>query len=129
MGVGPRLAAGPVSPPLGVGMGSDRRPSVRKTAASIHGRRLIAKLLERTGDHAQRIAVMYPIIADGKAVDGRVHHQKLNDVLSRRVATKRGEEPMALGQVVDSLTQPASCAAEIAEQAIDLAVLLSPEVA
>jgi phosphate uptake regulator len=140
-------------------------PADRTTAASIHGHRLIAKLLERIGDHAQRIAATYPVIANGKSldpklakdleeaktsavglldkafgalvsrdieaanetIDGRLDHQKLVDSLAHRVATKRGEELLAMGSVVDSLNRAASYAAEIAEQAIDLAVLLNPE--
>ncbi|HTW39978.1 MAG TPA: phosphate uptake regulator PhoU [Thermoplasmata archaeon] len=129
---------------------------------AVHGHRLVAKLLERIGDHAQRIAETYPIIADGKtldpklakeieeaeasaveildrafqslvtgdidaaneAIDSRVHHQKLIDALSHRVATRRGEELLALGTVVNSLGRAASYSADIAEQAINLAVLM-----
>ena len=131
------------------------------SARAVHGHRLVAKLLERIGDHAQRIAETYPAIAEGKtldpklakdfeeaetsavsildqafqalvtgdidaaneAIDSRVHHQKLIDALSHRVATRKGEELLALGAIVDSLGRAASYSADIAEQAINLAVM------
>ena len=134
-------------------------------SATIHAHRLIAKLIERIGDHAKRIAATYPAIVNGKpldpriakdieearvsavglldkafgalvsrdidaanqAIDGEVAHQKLIDSLSHRVSTKRGEELMALGTIVDSLGRTVGYASEIAEQAIDLSVLLTPE--
>ena len=137
----------------------------RNNASAFHAYRLIAKLIERIGDHAQRIAGTYPIIGAGKgldpklvkdlddarasavalldksftalitrdidaaneAIDGKVDHQKLIDALSHRVATRRGEELLALGTVVDSLGRTAGYASEIAEQAIDLSVLLNPD--
>jgi phosphate uptake regulator len=130
---------------------------------AIHNHRLVAKLLERIGDHAQRIAETYPTIAgDGKtldpklakeieeaevsavsildrafqslitgdidaaneAIDSQVHHQKLIDALSHRVATRKGEELLAFGTVVNSLGRAASYSADIAEQAINLSILL-----
>lgn len=142
-----------------------RAPTSEKLAmATIHGQRLVAKLLERIGDHAERIARTYSTVAGGKgldaklvkeiedattsgvtildqafhslvagdieaaneAIDARAHHQKLIDALSHRVATKKGEELLALGSVVDSLGRTASYAADIAEQAINLAVLREP---
>jgi phosphate uptake regulator len=131
---------------------------------ALHSHRLVAKLLERIGDHAERIAGTFATISDGKtldpklvkeleeacasaisildkafstlvagdidganeAIDARVHHQKLIDALAHRVANKRGEELLALGIVVDSLGRTASYAADIAEQAINLAVLWEP---
>jgi phosphate uptake regulator len=137
----------------------------RNNLAAFHAYRLIAKLIERIGDHAQRIAATYPTIGTGKgldpkfvkdlddartsavmlldksfsalitrdidaaneAIDGREAHQQLIDALSHKVATKRGEELLALGTIVDSLGRTAGYAAEIAEQAIDLSVLLSPD--
>jgi phosphate uptake regulator len=138
-------------------------PSADGTVArAVHCHRLVAKLLERIGDHAQRIAETFPTIAEGKAldpklakdfeeaessavaildrafqalvtgdidaaneaIDARVHHQKLIDALSHRVATRKGEELLALGTVVDSLGRAASYSADIAEQAINLAILL-----
>ena len=127
----------------------------------MHSHRLVAKLLERTGDHAVRIANTFATISSGKgldpklvkdleeansngvaildkafgslvsgnidvaneAIDSRNHHQKLIDALSHRVAARKGEELLALGTVVDSLGRTASYAADIAEQAINLAVL------
>ncbi|HLM90462.1 MAG TPA: PhoU domain-containing protein [Thermoplasmata archaeon] len=137
----------------------------RNNAAAFHAYRLIAKLIERIGDHAQRIAGTFPVVGAGKgldpklvkdfdearasavalldksftaliardidaaneAIDGRVAHQNLIDALSHRVATRRGEELLALGTIVDSLGRTAGYASEIAEQAIDLAVLLNPD--
>lgn len=128
--------------------------------ASIQSHRLVAKLLERIGDHAERIAGTFPTIADGhsldarlvkeleeakdsgtamldkaftalvtgnldlanQAIDARAHHQKLVDGLSHRVSSRKGEELLAFGAIVDSLGRTASYAADIAEQAINLAV-------
>jgi len=132
---------------------------------AIHGYQLVGKLLERIGDHAQRIAMTYPVLAEGKtldpklvkdfeeaaasavsildnafnalisgdvdaanhAIDARVDHQKLIDALSHRVSTRKGEELLALGTITNSLGRSASYAADIAEQAINLAVLMDPE--
>lgn len=139
--------------------------SVENSPALFHAYRLIAKLIERIGDHAQRIASTYSVLGGSKgldpklmkeldearasavalldrsftalisrdidvaneAIDGRVAHQNLVDSLSHRVATRRGEELLALGTVVDSLGRTAHYASEIAEQAIDLSVLLNPD--
>jgi phosphate uptake regulator len=136
-------------------------PSNRILLVGIHNHRLIAKLLERIGDHAERIAGTFSVISEGKgldpklvkeleaatvsaiaildkaftalvtgdidvaneAIDASVQHQKLIDALSHHVATKKGEELLALGTIVDSLGRTASYAADIAEQAINLAVL------
>lgn len=133
----------------------------REAVAEMQTHRLVAKLLERIGDHAERIAGTYATIHSGgsldpkllkemeeanvsavsmldkafnalvagdvdvanQAIDARAHHQKLIDALSHRVATRKGEELLALGTVVDSLGRTASYAADIAEQAINLAVL------
>lgn len=130
--------------------------------SSLHSHRLVAKLLERIGDHAERIARTYSTIGEGKgldprlikeleeanasataildkafsalvtgnidtaneAIDARAQHQKLIDQLSHRVATRKGEELLALGAVVDSLGRTASYAADIAEQAINAAVAI-----
>jgi phosphate uptake regulator len=131
-------------------------------AREVHGHRLIAKLLERIGDHAQRIVSTFEVVARDReidpklmkdfeaaeasavtildqafgsllsgdieaanhAIDARGPHQKLIDALSHRVAQKKGEELLALGTIVDSLGRVASYAADIAEQAINVAVLL-----
>ncbi len=133
-------------------------------ASSVHAHRLVAKLLERIGFHAERIASTFPVLAKdrtidpkimkeieeartsvvelldkafqavithdmalaNRTIDARVDYQKLVDGLSHRVATRRGEELLALGSVVDSLGRVAAYSAEIAEQAIDLAVLSEP---
>lgn len=128
---------------------------------AIHGYQLVGKLLERIGDHAQRIAMTYPVLAEGKtldpklvkefeeaaasavaildgafnalisgnidaaneAIDARNQHQRLIDALSHRVSNRKGEELLAFGTVVNSLGRCASYGADIAEQAINLAVL------
>jgi len=143
--------------PIALGDGFDQR--------AIHGYQLVGKLLERIGDHAQRIAMTCPVLAEGKtldpklvkdfeeasasavnildrsfnalvtgdidaanaAIDMRAQHQKLMDALSHRVATRKGEELLALGTVVNSLGRCASYAADIAEQAINMAVLMDAE--
>jgi len=143
--------------PVSNGNGFDQR--------AIHGYQLVGKLLERIGDHAQRIAMTYPVLAEGKtldpklikdfeeaatsavtildgafnalitgnidaaneAIDARGHHQKLIDALSHRVSNRKGEELLAFGTVVNSLGRCASYGADIAEQAINLAVLMDPE--
>ncbi len=137
------------------------------SAHPITGYLLIAKLLERIGKHAERIAATFPTLAEGKsldpklakdvddarasvvalldksfnslvtkniqaaneAIDARGAHQKLIDSLSHRVATKKGEELLALGDVVNSLGRAAGYAAEIAEQAIDISVMTDKELA
>jgi len=136
---------------------------LQSTAAKIelHNSRLIAKLLERIGDHAERIARTYPAFAAGRlepklikemdaaresamaildkaftalltadidaaneAVDDLARHQKLIDGLSHHVATRKGEELLALAAIVDSLGRTANYATDIAEIAIDHAVYL-----
>jgi len=135
------------------------------SAHPITGYLLIAKLLERIGKHAERIAKTFPVLAEAKsieaklakdiddarvsmiglldksfnalvtknialaneAIDARHAHQRLIDSLSHRVATKKGEELLALGIVVDSLGRAAGYAAEIAEQAIDISVMTDPQ--
>lgn len=133
--------------------------------SGIHAQRLVAKLLERVGDHAERIASTYDILvaekdldpklvkeietanasataildkaftalmsgdidAANEAIDARGHHQKLIDALSHRVSSRKGEELLALGTIVDSLSRTASYATDIGEQAINLAVLQEDE--
>lgn len=133
----------------------------RLAGSPLESHRLVAKMLERIGDHAERIASTYNVITAGKgldpklakdlgeaegsavaildkafsalvrgdidaaneAIDARAQHQALIDGLSHRVATRKGTELLALGAVVDSLGRTASYAADIAEQAIDLAVM------
>ena len=139
--------------------------SDRTTAAVIHGHRLIGKLLERIGYHAQRIASTLPALSGAKgldpkiwkeiddartsaitildqsfnslvtrdieganaAIDHRTDHQRLVEAVSGRVSSRKGEELLAIGAVVDSLGRTAVYAAEIAEEAIDLAVLTNTE--
>ena len=134
------------------------------SAQPVTGYLLIAKLLERIGKHAERIAAAFPTLSEGKtldpkltkdiddargsviglldksfnslitknialaneAIDARHAHQKLIDSISHRVATKKGQELLALGDVVNSLGRAAAYAAEIAEQAIDIAVMTDP---
>ncbi|HTP56123.1 MAG TPA: phosphate uptake regulator PhoU [Thermoplasmata archaeon] len=142
-------------------------PAEGATATTIHGHRLIAKLLERIGDHAQRIAAASEVLSREKgidpkllellsearssataildtslnalftrniemaneAIDARVEHQRLIDALKQRVSLRRGAALLALGTVVDSLGRSAVYAAEIAEETIDLSVLLGPPTA
>ncbi|MCI4357643.1 MAG: hypothetical protein L3J95_04665 [Thermoplasmata archaeon] len=130
-----------------------------------HVHLLVAKLLERIGDHAERIAGSFPTITVGgplepklakeleeadafgigmldrafhalvtgdidsanEVIDSQAQHQKMVDALSHRVAVKKGEELLALGLVVNSLSRTGSYAADIAEQAINLAILSEPQ--
>jgi phosphate uptake regulator len=139
---------------LSSGNGFDQR--------AIHGYQMVGKLLERIGDHAQRIAMAYEVVAEGKtldsklakdfeetaasvvgildksfnalisgdidaanaAIDTRAGNQELIDALLHRVSTRKGEELLALGAVVNSLQRAARYAADVAEQAINLAVLM-----
>ena len=134
------------------------------SAQAVSNHRLVAKLLERIGDHAARIAGTFPTLAEKKvldqklikdleeanhsavsildkafnalitgdidlaneAIDSLSHHQKLIDALAHRAATRKGEELLALGTVVDSIGRTANYAADIAETAIDMAVLVEP---
>ena len=57
-----------------------------------------------------------------EAVDDLDRHQKLIDGLSHHVASKKGEELLALAAIVDSLARTAGYATDIAEIAIDVAV-------
>ncbi len=125
---------------------------------------LVAKLLERIGDHAARIAGAYPAISEkgldprlakeldaatrsavqilddsfralvtldvdaaNRTIDARVPHQRMVDGLSHHVATKKGEELLALGAVVDSLGRAAGYATDIAEIAINQALVAGDE--
>jgi phosphate uptake regulator len=78
-------------------------------------------------DQAFNALISGDIDAANEAIDARVHHQKLIDSLSHRVATRKGEELLALGVVVDSLGRAASYSADIAEQAINLAILMDKD--
>src|SRR6266568_1954395 len=110
-----------------------------KGKMELHNYRLIAKLFERIGDHAAResaIAIldkaftallMADVDAANAAVDDLTRHQKLIDGLSHHVATKKGEELLALATIVDSLGRTASYATDIAEIAIDYAVARGTE--
>jgi phosphate uptake regulator len=136
-------------------------------APLVHGHRAIAKLLERIGEHAQRIAklgtelavekgvdpklldhldrvrasavsvldqafnalVTRDIAAANEAIDARTEHQKVVDALARQLAGRRGPGVLALGTIVDCLGRAAGHASEVAEEAIDLAVLTDPEAA
>lgn len=133
-----------------------------KDLSGIEHHRLVAKLLERIGDHAVRICNAVPrlgtkgglgakltkelegagkgaleildqafgslmsgnIDAANLAIDAREGYQKQVEELTCRVAGRKGEELLALGMVVDSLGRIASYGADIAEQAINVAVLL-----
>jgi phosphate uptake regulator len=137
----------------------------RGQVAEIQGHCLVAKLLERIGDHAERIAGTLATLGPGKAIDAKLmreledastsavsildksfgaliardveaandaidrqsDHQKLIDQLTHHVATRKGEELLALGTVVDSLGRTVRYAADIAEQAINMAVVSDVE--
>ena len=129
------------------------------TRVGFHNHRLIAKLIERVGDHAQRIAeagltvgeraleprilreiegasagsleildkafralVTQDIDLANEAIDARVPLQKHIDGLSHHVASKKGEELLALAAIVDSVGRAGSYATDIAEIAINSAV-------
>ncbi len=77
-------------------------------------------------DKAFNSLITKNIAVANEAIDARHAHQKLIDSLSHRVANRKGEELLALGIVVDSLGRAAGYAAEIAEQAIDIAVMTDP---
>ena len=134
------------------------------SAVTLHGHRLIAKHLQRIGEHAQRIAGAIALLARGKGLDPKIHkeldaarasavaildqafhalvtrdieeaneaidaraeHQKAIEAISHRLVPRRGEDLLALASVVDSLGRIAVYASEIAEEAIDLAVLTNP---
>jgi phosphate uptake regulator len=140
-------------------------PTDGTAAPVVHGHRLIAKLLERIGEHAQRIASSGLALSDerwldakladqldaarasalaildqsfnalvtrsietaNRAIDARAEHQKLIDGLAHRVGARKGPSPMVVGSVVDSFGRIAVYAAEIAEEAIDLAICTNPE--
>jgi len=140
-------------------------PAEANAPATIHGHRLIAKLFERIGDHAQRIAGTCPVLdkekgldpkffdqlteardsaiaildrafnalvtrnleAANEAIDARAVHERLVDGLAERVASRRGRPVLALATVIDSLRRVAVYGGEIAEEAIDLAVLMGPK--
>ncbi|HTW77548.1 MAG TPA: PhoU domain-containing protein [Thermoplasmata archaeon] len=149
-----------VSPVQGVG-------EFARSPAAIQAHQLVAKLLERIGDHATRVAGTFPVLcqkhavdakfaadlieaknsalsmldrafnsliagdmeAANEAIDNRGRHQKLIDELTHKIATRKGEELLALGGAVDSLGRIANYAADIAEQAINLAVVNEPPAA
>ncbi|HTT45736.1 MAG TPA: phosphate uptake regulator PhoU [Thermoplasmata archaeon] len=74
-------------------------------------------------DSAFNALVTKNIAMANEAIDARRAHQTLLDALSHRMATRRGEGLLVLGEVVNSLGRAAGYAAEIAEQAIDIAVM------
>ncbi len=78
-------------------------------------------------DKAFSALVTRNITLANEAIDARLAHDKLIESLVHRVATKRGEELLALGNVVDSLGRAAGYTSEIAEQGIDIAVMTDPE--
>ncbi len=121
----------------------------------IHDYRLVAKLLERIGDHAERIALaarsletdLEPklvrdlqgasqaalsvleaafsalmagdVAAANEAVDRAKALGGTLDGLTHRVAAHKGEELLALGEVLDSIRRTGGYAADIAEIAIN----------
>lgn len=80
-------------------------------------------------DKAFNALITQDIDAANHAIDSRFEHQKMVDALAHRVSSRRGEELLALGSVVDSLGRVAVYSTEIAEETIDLTVLTNPETA
>lgn len=137
-------------------------PPVSPGVSHVH--LLVAKLLERIGDHAERIAGTFEKVAAGgpiepklakeveeantfglgmldravhalvvgdidaanEVIDSQSRHQQMVDAISHRVAGRKGEELLALGTVVNSLGRTGNYASDIAEQAINLAILSHP---
>jgi phosphate uptake regulator len=121
----------------------------------VHNYRLVAKLLERIGDHAERIALAAISLEDdldarllkdlqaasgaalgilddafralmardldaaNGAVDRGAGLQRMVDGLTHRVAVRKGEELLALGAIVDSISRTGGYATDIAEIAIN----------
>ncbi|MEK6851025.1 MAG: phosphate uptake regulator PhoU [Candidatus Thermoplasmatota archaeon] len=121
----------------------------------VHNYRLVAKLLERIADHAERIALAAVSLKDdldarllkdlqvasaaalgilddafralmardldvaNGAVDRGADLQRMVDNLTHRVATRKGEELLALGAIVDSVSRTGGYATDIAEIAIN----------
>lgn len=132
---------------------------------AVQTQHLVARILERVGDHAQSIATTFPVISEGKGLDPKMgreleaaclsvvnlldgafnalitrnldaanevidecdKYKRLTDSLSHLVATRKGGELLALGTVVNSLGRTAGYASDIAEQAIDLAIMSEPK--
>jgi len=137
----------------------------RGPAAVIQGHCLVAKLLERIGDHAERIAGSLSVLGQSKPIDGKLmkaleeatnsavgmldksfgaliardieaaneaidlltEHQKLIDQLTHLVSSRKGEELLALGGIVDRIGRSGRYATDIAEQAINMAVVAESE--
>ena len=78
-------------------------------------------------DKAFNALVTRNIEAANSAIDDRVEHQKLIEALSHRVAQRKAPSSLALGTIIDSLGRVVVYAAEIAEEAIDLAIYSNPE--
>src|SRR5438034_1255292 len=135
-----------------------------RTRIGLQNDRLVAKLIERVGDHAQRIAEASLLVGErtldpkllrefeaasaasiaifdkafkalatqdidlaNEAVDARVPLQKMIDGLSHHAAAKKGEQPLALPMIADSVGRAGSYATDIAEIAINIAIAGDPE--
>jgi len=121
----------------------------------VHNYRIVAKLLERIGDHAERIAGTVPDLGGGlepglmkdltaasgaalgildasfsalmagdvdaanAAVDRVSGLERLVEALADRVATRKGQQLLALGALVDSIRRTGGYASDIAEIAIN----------
>ncbi len=57
----------------------------RDHTAAVHGHRLVAKLLERIGDHAQKIAETYPVLGGGRRIDAKLQ-KELEEACSSAIA-------------------------------------------
>ena len=100
-----------------------KRPLDPKLAADLAAAKQSASAML---DRAFNSLVANDIEEANEAIDSRPEHQKLIDEMFHKIATRKGEELLALGAVVDSLGRIATYAADVAEQAINLAVMGDP---
>ena len=101
----------------------ERKPIDAKLAADlIVAKNSAASILDR----AFHSLMAGDIDEANEAIDSRPQHQKLIDDLFHRVATRKGEELLALAAVLDSLGRIAGWSSDLAEQAINLAVMTEP---
>jgi phosphate uptake regulator len=102
---------------------SEKRSIDPKLAANLMGAKDSALAIV---DHAFHALMAADVDEANEAIDSRHPHQKLIDELFHRVATRKGAELLALGSVLDSLGRIAGWGSDLAEQAINLAVMTEP---
>ena len=100
-----------------------KRPLDSKLAADLGAAKASATVML---DRAFNALIAGDIEEANEAIDSRPEHQKLIDDLFHKIATRKGEELLALGAVVDSLARIATYASDVAEQGINLAVMADP---